>query len=65
MAEDEYLDDDDIGYVTMAVVRPGEFVMSELQTSNDDTDSTRSVYGYHRHDIFLAACCIVLDALFS
>lgn len=49
LSGDEYSDDDDAGFVAMAVVRPGEFIISELQASNDDTDSTWSGYGYHRH----------------
>jgi hypothetical protein len=45
---DEYSDDDDVGYFTIPVARQEEFVLTELQLSDDEGSPTRSSYGYHR-----------------
>lgn len=47
-AADEYSDDEDVGYVTIPVTRQDEFVLTELQLSDDEGSPTRSAYGYHR-----------------
>ena len=46
---DEYSDDDDVGYFTIPVTRQEEFVLTELQLSDDEGSPTRSSYGYHRY----------------
>lgn len=45
---DEYSDDDDVGYFTVAVSRQEEFALTELQLSDDEGSPTRSSYGFHR-----------------
>lgn len=45
---DEYSDDDDAGYLTIPVTRQDEFVLTELQLSDDEASPTRSSFGYHR-----------------
>lgn len=45
---DEYWDDDDVGYIALPVPRQDDFVLTELQLSDDEASPTRSAYGYHR-----------------
>lgn len=45
---DEYSDEDDVGYVSVPVLRQDDFAASELQGSDGESDSTRSAYGFHR-----------------
>ena len=45
---DEYSDDEDAGYLTIPVTRQDEFVLTELQLSDDEASPTRSSFGYHR-----------------